>query len=185
MVNGQLNLLATEAQNAQALPTPSARAGRLALVFVLGFAVPAFLADVIAKGARGELGGDDDDLAEQLLQSFLVSQLRYALGMAPVVGQVGNAAIGQFTPERFDDRLGLSPAASSIEATLRAPFSIATAWNDEGNTRTAVRDGLTAVGLITGLPTGPLIRPLGYLADENRGDEITLRGLVTGRPHGR
>lgn len=179
--NGQLNLLATEVQNAKTLPTPSARAGRLALVYLLGFAVPAFLADVIAKGVRGELGGDDDDLAEQLLQSFLVSQLRYALGMAPVVGQVGNAMIGQFTPERFDDRLGLSPTASSMEATLRAPVSMAKAWNDEGNARAAVRDGLTAVGLITGLPTGPLIRPLGYLADENRGDEVTLRGLITGK----
>lgn len=179
--NGQLNLLATEAQNARTRATPSARAGRLALVYLLGFAVPAFLADVIAKGARGELGGDDDDLAEQLLQSFLVSQLRYALGMAPVAGQIGNAAIGQFTPERFDDRLGMSPAASAIESTLRAPFSIAKAWNDEGNPRTAVRDGLTAVGLLTGLPTGPLVRPLGYLADENRDGEVTLRGLVTGK----
>lgn len=181
--SGQANLLATEAQNARALPTMQATAARLALVYLLGFAIPAFMAEVIAKGMRGDLGGDDeDDLAGEMLKLFFTSQARYALGMLPVAGQVGNAAMGIWvTPERFDDRLGLSPAAGAIESTLRAPVSIVKAWNDEGNPRTAVRDGLTAVGLLTGLPTGPLVRPLGYLADENRGDGVTLRGLVTGK----
>lgn len=182
--SGQANLLATEAQNASAGRGAVGTAGRLALVYLLGFAIPAFLAEVIAKGVRGELGGDDDDdaLAEQLLKLFLVSQARYALGMAPVVGQAGNAAIGIYaTPERFDDRLGMSPAVSAVESALRAPLSITRALEGEGNPRTAVRDGLTALGLLTGLPTGVLVRPLGYLADESRGDEVTLRGLVTGK----
>lgn len=173
--NSQGNLLATEVQNA------NGRAGRLALVYLLGFALPAFLADLIAKGARGELGGDDDDdLAEQLLRIFAVSQARYAVAMVPVAGQVGNAAIGQFTPEGFDDRIGASPAYSAVEATVRAPRSIYRAVEGDGNPRTAVRDALTAVGLLTGIPVGPLVRPLGHLADEDA-DEVTARGLVTGR----
>lgn len=174
---GQFNLLATEAQNAQGRP------GRLALVYLLGFAVPAFTADLIAKGLRGELDDDDEDgdeLAGKMLESFFASQARYALGMAPVVGQVGNAVIGQFTPQRFDDRIGASPVYSALESTVRAPFSIARAIDGEGNTRAAVRDGLTAVGVLTGLPVGPLVRPLGYLADDEREDEITVRGLITG-----
>jgi hypothetical protein len=177
---GQMNMLATEAQNARGKP------GRLALVYLLGFAVPAFMADLITKGMRGELGGEDDDgdeLADQLLQSFFHSQARYALGMAPVVGQVGNAAIGQFTPNRFDDRIGASPVYSSLEATVRAPRSILRAIDGDGSARTAVRDGLTAVGVLTGLPVGPLVRPLGYLAsdeaeDADPGDMV--RGLITG-----
>ncbi len=175
--SGQANLIATEAQNAQG------NAARLAVVYLLGFAVPAFLADLIAKGVRGELGEGDEDgdeLAAQMLESFFLSQARYALGMAPVVGQVGNAAVGQWTPGRFDDRIGASPVYSALEATVRAPRSIYRALEGEGNPKAAVRDGLTAVGVLTGLPTGPLVRPLGYLADENR-DEVTLRGLVVGR----
>ena len=179
--NSQGNLLATEVQNAGMRSTPSAVAARLALVYLLGFAVPAFVADVIAKAASGDLGDDDEGLAVQLLKMFVTSQVRYAMAMIPVAGQAGNALIGQFTPERFDDRVGASPAYSAIEATVRAPRSIYRAIEGEGNPRAAVRDGLTAVGVLTGLPTGPLVRPLGYLADENRGDEMTVRGLVTGK----
>lgn len=177
--SSQANLIATEVQNARG------STARLMLVYLLGFAVPAFLADVIAKGIKGELDGDEDEaLAAQLLKTFFLSQARYAVAMVPVAGQIGNAAIGQFTPERFDDRVGASPAYSAIEATVRAPFSAARAIQGEGDPRTAVRDGLTAVGLLTGLPTGPLIRPLGYLASDEAEDAPAgevVRGLITGR----
>lgn len=179
--NSQGNLLATEVQHALRLGTSRERAERLAVVYLLGFAVPAFLADLISKGMRGELGDDDEDgdeLAQQLLESFAVSQARYALAMVPIVGQAGNAAIGQFTPERFDDRIGASPAFSAVEATIRAPRSIYRAATGEGNPRTAVRDGLTAVQLLTGIPTGVLVRPLGHLADEDA--DVSVRGLITG-----
>ncbi|MGC4080279.1 MAG: hypothetical protein QM702_25165 [Rubrivivax sp.] len=180
--NAQGNLLATEVQNATHLSTAGAQAQRLALVYLLGFAVPAVVADAIGKGMRGELGDDegDDELAARMLDVLFLSQARYALAMVPVAGQVGNAAIGQFTPNRLDDRIGASPAISALEATVRAPRSIYRAATGEGNPRAAVRDGLTAVGVLTGLPTGPLVRPLGYLADD-KADEVTLRGLVTGR----
>lgn len=174
--NGQANLIATEAQNAKG------SAARLALVYLLGFVVPAFLADVIGKGMRGDIGGDDEDgdeLAAKLLEAFFLSQARYAVASLPVAGQIGNAALGQFTPERFDDRIGASPVYSAVEATVRAPKSIYRAATGDDNARAAVRDGLTAVGVLTGLPVGPLVRPLGYLADDER-EGITVRGLVTG-----
>ena len=53
----------------------------------------------------------------------------------------------------------------------------------EGHPRAAVRDGLTAVGVLTGSPGGPLVRPLSYLADdevEPSGPIDAARGLVTG-----
>lgn len=178
--SGQANFLATEVVNAKGRPA------RLALVYLLGFATPAFLADLLAKGVRGELGDEDDEdgLASRMLEAFFMSQARYALGALPVVGQAGNAVLGQFTPERFDDRIGASPAYSAVESTVRTPFSLYKAATGEGNPRTAVRDGLTAVGVLTGLPVGPLVRPLGYLADENAdlGDPGQVaQGLVTGK----
>lgn len=172
--SGQANMVLTEAVNAKGRPA------RLAVVYLLGFAIPAFVADVISKGLRGQLGDDEDeDLAEQMLDLFFTSQLRYALAMAPVAGQAGNVALGQFTPERFDDRIGASPTYSAIEATVRAPRSIYRAIEGDGNPKTAVRDGLTAVSLLTGVQVGWLGRPLGHLADEDA-DEVTLRGLMTG-----
>ena len=180
---GQLNLLATEAQNAMRRPTASSRAARLALVYLLGFAIPAFLSDVITKAMRGGLGDDDEDgeeLAGKLLESFFLSQARYAMAMIPVGGQAGNAVLGHFTPEGYDDRVSASPAYSAVEATTRAPFSVYKAVEGDGNPKTAVRDALTALAVLFGVPTGPLVRPLGYLADENR-DEVTVQGLVTGK----
>jgi hypothetical protein len=179
--SGQANVLATEVQNAKGNPA------RLAYVYLMGFAIPAFVAELIAQGARGELDDFDDEegLAIHLLKTFFSSQARYALAMVPIAGQAGNAALGQLTPERFDDRIGASPVYSAVEATVRAPFSIWRAATDDANPRTAVRDFLTAVAVLTGLPTGPLVRPLGYLADDRRDeDEITVRGLVTGRDTG-
>ena len=121
-----------------------------------------------------------DSLRCRRCRFSLLSQARYALAMAPVASQAGNAALGQWAPERFDDRSGASPTYSAIEATVRAPRSIYRAIEGEGNPKAAVRDGCQAVGVLTGLPTGPLVRPLGHLADDQR-DEVTLRRLVTGR----
>lgn len=175
--SAQGNVLATEAHKAQG-------PARLALVYLLGFAVPAFLADVIGQGMRGELGDDEGDegILHQLLQSFFMSQARYALAMAPVAGQVGNAILGQFTDgNRFDDRIGASPVYSALEGAARS-VRHAYRWvmdDDMGNPRTVVRDALAALALMTGLPVGPLVRPLGHVMDENA-DSVSARGLITG-----
>lgn len=47
-----------------------------------------------------------------LLKSFFLSQARYAHAAVPVAGQAGNAFLGHFTPERYDDRIGASSAYS-------------------------------------------------------------------------
>lgn len=176
----QGNTIATEVLNARG------NAGRLALVYLLGFAVPAVVADLIGKGVRGDLSDEDDDpMGHKVLEAFFSSQARYALAMVPVAGQVGNAVLGQFTPALYDDRISASPAIGAVEATARAPFSVSRAMQGEGDARMAVRDGLTAVGLLTGLPTGVLVRPLGYLASDNKPEDPsaaeTVQGLITGK----
>ncbi len=178
--NNQMNLIWTEASNAMSLPTRRAVAARLAMVYLLGFAVPSMMADLLAKGLRGDLdeADDDDELARLMFDVLFLSQARFAMSMIPVAGQAGNALLGQFTPELYDDRISASPAFSAVEATVRAPRSIYRAATGEGNPRMAVRDGLTAVGVLTGLPVGPLVRPLGHLADEDA--DVSLRGLITG-----
>lgn len=51
---------------------------------------------------------------------------------------------------------------------------------EPATTHGAGREGLAAVQVLTGIPTGVLMRPLGYLADENR-EDLTVRGLIAGR----
>jgi hypothetical protein len=76
---------------------------------------------------------------------------------------------------------------SAIESAVRAPHSVYEAVVHDGRKKTAIRDTLTTIGLLTGLPTAPLGRPLGYLADvaEGRaaptGPVDAARGLVVGR----
>lgn len=71
---------------------------------------------------------------------------------------------------------------------MRAPYSVYKAIVDGGSKKHAVRDSLTAVGILTGVSTGPLMRPLSYLADidegraEPSGPIDFTRGLVSGKP---
>lgn len=58
---------------------------------------------------------------------------------------------------------------------------------DEGSDKRAVKDVLTALGVLTGWPTAALARPAGYLADvkEGKADPENVldltRGLISGR----
>jgi hypothetical protein len=107
----------------------------------------------------------------------------------PVAGSVATYAAGKwFHSERpYDDRISVSPAITAIESAARAPASIYEAIVHDGRKKIAIRDTLTAVGLLTGLPVAPLGRPLGYLADvaddktTPAGPVDVAQGLVTGR----
>jgi len=160
-------------------------AGRLFYVYLFGFAIPAMVAEAIVQASDGSLDDDDDGLTDDLLAIFFGGQFRNATAFFPFVGPAVSATVNAFNDRWYDDRISTSPAVSAIESAARAPHSVYKTITDDGSRRKAVKDALTLLGLLTGLPTASLARPLGYLADEDReptGPLDTVRGFLTGKP---
>ncbi len=185
--NMQANLLTTEMQIVAHEMGLRKGAGRAIWVYTMGFLIPAVLSESIIRGLGGFEPDDDDDYLNEALSLFFGSQLRTALAMIPGVGPVTLAGIGAFTSKQYDDRISTSPIVTVLEAAVRAPHSVYQAMSEDGHTKRAVRDVLTLLGLVTGLPLGALARPLGYVADvtdgvaepETAGD--VARGLLSGK----
>jgi hypothetical protein len=81
----------------------------------------------------------------------------------------------------------VSPAVSALEQAGSAPFDVYRMFTKEQIDKAGIRDVLTALGLLTGLPLQPLGRPLGYAADVSQGkakpanDADAVRGAIVGR----
>jgi hypothetical protein len=154
--------------------------------------LPAVLSEMIVRGMSGKgLDEDDDDqYLDDFLSVFFGSQARTATAYFPLVGPSINAGLNAWNDKWYDDRITTSPAISAIESTVRAPHSVYTAISEGKNSNRAVKDSLTAIGLLTGLPTAALARPGGYIADVLEGktepkDPVDfIRGLATGKHSG-
>ena len=183
--NMQANLLTTEVGMA-------ARGGRPARVMwavLMGFTVPALLADAIKRGMTGGFEDDDDDgYLDVWFDWLFMSQLRGGLAMVPVAGPWANTAMNMFNDKPYDDRLSLSPGVGALDAAARTPVNVYRLATGEGDWSRTAKDTLTLLGLATGIPLGALGRPVGYGLDVAEGDvEPTdpvdaVRGAVTGAP---
>ena len=186
--NMQANLLGSEFQIvAQELGLKKG-AGRLLYVYLFGFVIPAVLSEALVKAASGDMWDDDDAYLDDVLSLFFGAQLRTATAFLPGAGPVVQAGFNAWNDKWYDDRITTSPAVSMIESGARSPYSIYKAIADDGRWSKAVKDTLTAMGLLTGLPLAPLGRPIGYAADVAQGKAKPsgpfdmARGLVTGKP---
>jgi len=187
--NMQANLLGTEFVKVQRETGLRKGAGRLVYVYAMGFMIPAVLAELIVKSMSGKgMDEDDDDQhLDDFMATFFVSQVRSGTALFPVVGPSIQAGINATNDKWYDDRISTSPAVSMIESAVSAPASVYKAVADDGNRKRAIRDTLSLVGLLTGLPVAPVARPLGYLSDvaddkaEPDGPVDFARGLVTGK----
>lgn len=164
-------------------------AGRLLYIYALGFMIPAVVNELIIRAASGKgLDEDDDDeYLDDLMSIFFGSQFRLLTAMVPVAGPVINSGINAWNDKWYDDRITTSPAVSMIERSVKSPKSVYEAIAEGKSKKTAVRDTLTALGLLTNLPLAPLSRPIGYGLDvmEGRakpsGPIDFTRGMVTGK----
>ncbi|MDB5433559.1 MAG: hypothetical protein JWP35_4675 [Caulobacter sp.] len=185
--NGQSNLLGTEFGIVARDMGWRHGAGRAFYLYAAGFAVPAVVSGLIAKTMAGDWWDDTEGaLTKNLLDLFLGSQFRYGAGMVPIAGTAIVSAANRFNDKTYDDRLNASPAASAVEAAVGTPYdAYHLAMTGKGE-KHLVRDGLTLVSLLTGIPTGFMAKPLGYLADihegkvQPTGPVDAARGLVTG-----
>lgn len=187
--NMQANLLGTE--GAKTIRDLGLRkgAGRLLYVYTMGFMLPAWFSTLIVQAMGNGIDEDDDEqYLDDLLQSFFTSQFSTATAMFPIVGPIINRVALSFNDKPYDDRITLSPAISMIESAGGAPLSVYKAIADDGSKKKAVRDVMSAIGLLSGIPTGPVQRPLSYLVDVSEGEADPTgpidftRGLVTGKP---
>lgn len=109
--------------------------------------------------------------------------------MLPIAGPAAMTLMNTFNDKPYDDRLTSSPAISTLESAIKAPTELyKSIIKGEGKSSRTIKDTLTLLGLMSGLPVGPIAKPAGYLSDLAEGEiepptgvlDFT-RGLMTGR----
>lgn len=186
--NMQANLLGTEYAKISRTTGLKKGAGRALYVYMAGFLIPVVLSELLVRGGSGKADDNgDDEYLDDAFDVLFGSQFRAATAMLPIAGPVARATISTFNSNPFDDRLTTSPAATAIESAVKAPHDIYKAFLGEAKVKTAVRDTLTLLGLLTSLPLAPLAKPYSYLSDVSEGNANPTgpidftRGLITGK----
>lgn len=186
--NMQSNLLGTEFNKITRSMGLKKGLGRGLYVYTLGFMLPAVFAETVLRSLSGKLGENDDgSYMDDAMSIFFGSQFRNLTAMLPGVGQAVNAGVNLFNDKWYDDRMSTSPSVSMIESAVASPHSVYEAAINDGSKKKAVRDSLTALGMVFNLPLAPLSRPIGYQIDVNEGNKTPtgpfdyVRGLATGK----
>jgi hypothetical protein len=164
-------------------------AGRLVYVYTFGFMIPAFLSELIVQGmsGRGIDADDDDEYMDDLMAIFFGSQVRSGAALVPIVGQTAAVGVNAFNDKWYDDRISTSPSISMVESSVKAPKSVYDSISNGELSNKAIKDTLTLLGLITGVPLAPAARPISYMKDVSSGQVDPsgpvdfARGLVTGK----
>lgn len=190
--SSQINLIGEQYVIAKQMPNVRQRYARLGMIAFLGWYAPAVAGELIRSLFIG--GADDEDKdgewVDDWLQSILISgPVKYAAAFAPVVGQGVVAAFNSFNNKPYDDRLGVSPVVSGLEASLRGVSTVYKAATDEDyepKIGRMVRDVGTLLSITTGVPVLPVAKSAGYLSDV-AAEEVQptspadlLRGTITG-----
>jgi hypothetical protein len=168
-----------------------AGASRALYVYAFGFAIPNIIAEAISQGVSGDLWDDKDDdgYLDTMGSIFFGSQVKGLTAMVPGAGQVIQVMVNRFDDKWYNDHISTSPAVNAIEAAGRVPYdAYKIATEDEVAMRGPIHDALTLIGLVSGVPVGPLAKPLGYIANRQQGEYEepenaleTTRGLISGR----
>jgi len=163
--------------------------GQLFMTYLLGFAMPAFVADLIVRATGGDLEDEDEDgYLDDIAGWFFGSQFRAGFALLPF-GNIAIVPFNSFNDLPYDDRITTSPSMSTLEAagvgTVRTLINAVDP--DKEVTGKNVRDVLTLLTLATGIPFTLLGRPISVQYDINRGvidPENTpdyIRALITGK----
>ena len=164
--------------------------GKLMMIYILGIALPALVSDAISRSLGQGWDDDDDGYLDDVADWFFGGQARYVAGFVPFGSTALTAMTSGFNDKTYDDRITSSPSIASLEASTigvgKAVVNIAS--DDKELTGRNVRDVLTLITNVTGVPVSVLGRPIGYQVDVERGkieptDPIDyMRGLITGVP---
>jgi uncharacterized membrane protein YfcA len=162
---------------------------------MMGFAMLAIGSELL-KRAVGD-GLDDEDDGEYIDDAFeigVMSQVKLLSAMIPVLGPATMAGVNYANDIPWDDRVSASPAITAITTVVgtavKAPGVYQDFMDGEDLKKKDVRDALTAMGLLIGVPVGAASKPINYLMDVESGEADPsgpidfTRGLMTGRPGG-
>jgi hypothetical protein len=160
--------------------------------------IPMVISEAIAKVLWGQWNADDPDQEDWMLDGwvwdgidiFILSQVRGAAAMIPAVGPAVLGVVESAASDRgYGDKVVSSPAMVSLFRGISSLSSLAKAAADQDREISGryIRDVLTLITQLTGLPIGPISRPVGYAVDwasgavEPRHAGDVVRGLITGR----
>lgn len=158
-------------------------------IYLLTMALPAIVSDAIVKTLGTGWDDDDDDGYLDVFMDWLfVSQVRTVVAMVPFGSAIYTATTAGFTGKTYDDRITSNVSIGAIEAaTIGTSKAIINVLDEDKElTGKNVKDVMTLVTLVTGIPFTAAGRPASYLIDVSRGEiEPTgpidyVRGLVTG-----
>ena len=158
---------------------------------MFGTFLPAIVSESIQEIAAGGLVDEEEDgYLDEIFDFIFFSTGRYGSAYIPLGSTVLMMPFNLFDDKPYNDRITLSPSVSILESSLRAPVSFYLALTNEDKDLSGrnVKDMLTFMSLVTGIPLTILGKPIGYQVDVNRGkvDPLSLpdylRGLVTGKP---
>jgi hypothetical protein len=163
--------------------------GRLLYIYVMGMLLPAIVSDAIVRSLGG--GWDDEDEDGYLwvfMDWFFGSQVRMGAALLPFGSTAYTAITTAFNDKPYDDRITTSPSIAALESATIGTSKAIIAVTDEDKDLTGrnVRDVLTLITLLTGVPVSALGRPAGYLVDVERGEiepesgYDMIRGMITG-----
>lgn len=185
--NMHANLLGTQGSSIMQEAGLGKKLTRGSYLYLMGFAAPAIIVELISRVMSGSGIDEDDDgeYAIDILSIIFGSQFRLASAMIPG-GAIPATVVNVWNDKSYDDKIS-TPVAGAIEKTARAPLSVYKALFKDGSSKMAIQDSLTAIGMLTGYPMAALGRPAGYLADVSEGKtEPTgpidfARGVITGK----
>ena len=158
--------------------------------FVLGYAAPLIVADVISAAMAGRLPDDEDEdgYLDEITPFIAGSLFRGTASMVPIGGQMANALVNAMDDKPYNDRLTVAPAVQALEsATIGVVRAGQALWEDDRDlTGRNVKDVLTLMAIVTGIPLAPVGRATGFAIDEAQGRVVTdgvmdyATGLMSG-----
>jgi hypothetical protein len=163
--------------------------GRLLYIYVMGMLLPAIVSDAIVRSLGGGWDDEDEDgYMDVFMDWFFGSQVRMGAALLPFGSTAYTAITTAFNDKPYDDRITTSPSIAALESATIGTSKAIIAVTDEDKDVTGrnVRDVLTLITLLTGVPVSALGRPAGYLIDVERGEiepesgYDMIRGMITG-----
>jgi hypothetical protein len=186
--NNILNLSASKAVVITKTLGVKKGSGKLFALYFYTAMIPALVSGAIKRTLNWQWDDEDDDgYLDEFMDWFVGDQFRYMTAFIPFGGQIINTTLNRFNDNPMDDRVSFSPIISMVDTAIGAAPSAYKAMFEDGSIKKGLKDTLTVMSVLFGVPVSVLGRPAGYLADMSEGKVEPdnpldfARGMVSGQ----